>query len=72
MCCDARCRGFAEALSESNRNRLHELRYDYGMTKEERTLALETWLEELPKPAAVMTAGDPLAVQVLEASERRR
>ena len=42
------------------------------MTKEERTLALETWLEELPKPAAMMTASDPLAVQVLEASERRR
>lgn len=72
LCCDARCRGFAEALSESNRNRLHEFRYDYGMTKEEQTLALEVWLEELPKPAAVMTAGDPLAVQVLEASERRR
>jgi LacI family transcriptional regulator len=66
--------GFAEALQLAGRRcAVHDVDFPGEVTpfwNEEQVHLLATWLDRLPKPAAIMACNDPRALQVIAAAER--
>ena len=71
LCSEPRFRGFADTLSKSRQCILQEFHQDITKSSEDQMIKLEEWIINLPKPAAVMTAADSIALQVLSAAERK-
>lgn len=70
LCSEDRFRGFADTLNISKHAIPQEFHQDVAISFEDRMAQLEKWISKLPKPAAVMTAADSIALQVLSAAER--
>lgn len=71
QCSSARAGGFFEVLKRAKRGSMTEFHPSSATTSDERMAALADWLDAMPKPAAVMAAGDYIALRVLAAAERR-
>ena len=66
----ARLKGFSDTLQRAGYSLMPAFRANFHEGADAYMAAMEGWLKKLPKPAAVMAAGDKIALRVLTAAAR--